>query len=193
MKTLKIILAWLDWSSYCNGWDYNRPKTLCPLFWRTLFTIITLPLTYIAHVFNIFTSKEDFWDETSRGLKLHMGTASLLHLLIMLFGGIFLKDIIDKGLGWDWIRIADPIWVTYPKLLIAGILVFIGVILAFGIIIGVCYGIWYLGKLAYDKYQDGKPDSIDSVESEPSLITTAYKSIKDKYCPIIDWSDVEKS
>ena len=191
MKTFKTIIAWLDWSSYC-GDSYTRPKTLCPLFWRTFFTIITLPVTYLTHVVNVFVS-EGWRNGYNYSPKLNMGIATLLHLAIIAVGVGFLKETIDKELGWDWIRIADPIWITYPKVFIAGVLVLIGFILALGAIIGSCYGVWYIGKLIYDKYRDNKPEPVDGVEPEPSLITIAYKSIKDKYCPIIDWSDIEKS
>ena len=194
MKTFKIIIAWLDWSSYCIDWNYERPKTLCHLFWRTLFTVITFPITYIAHVFNLFASRRDFWYETSMGTKMHMGSATLIHLIIILLGGTFLKEIIDGNLGWDWIRMSDSIWVTYPKMLVAGTLVGIMTILALGAIIAIGYGIWYLGKSAYDKIREYTDNNSKSKpKPKTSLIVTAYKSIKDKYCQIIDWSDVKES
>lgn len=190
MKTLKIILAWLDWSSYsASDSYYEKPKTLCPLFWRTFFTIITSPLTYIAHVVNIF-SPWNFRNGFVPTIKLHMGSASLLHVVMIGVGFAVLRGL-EKDKGWDLIRRSEPLWSAYLKIVITGILVIVVSILALAAIIGACYGIWWIGKLFYDKYQDSKPEALE--EQEPGFIKSAYRAIKDKYCPIIDWSDVEKS
>jgi len=190
MKTLKIILAWLDWSTYCKSYMYERPKTLCSLFWRSFFAILTLPVGWPTHIINVFQPKNDWIEERESGFKPNIWKGIGIHLLVIICGFATLKGV-EQEFGVDWLHIADAVWMSYGKMLVFGIMGGIAGIIALAILIASVYGIWWVGKwcveYAQEKLSDGESER---AEKEPSWAAQTYRAIKDKYCPIIDWSDL---
>lgn len=203
MKTLlKTIFAWLDWSTYCRSGEggystsYEFPQSICPLFWRTLFSIVALPVTWITHIWNIlFVKIKYFRDEDYASHKLNWLNTILFTIVIFIagFGGSSITDGKDgsKGLGWDWFHMADPFLINYFKLIGVGIimLAIIGICLA--IVIGIGYLI-YLAVIAIrDYFTDSTWDSEDNyIPSEERMVNKTIDAIKNKYCPKIDWGAI---
>ena len=121
MNKLKLVLAWLDWSTYCqnDGPQYEFPKSLCQIFWRTLFSIIALPITWFTHLWNGITVKnKHFTNENSDGHKLTVGKTIIFTLSILASGGwIYNTTDGENGLGWDLFHISDPFLLNYFKLI----------------------------------------------------------------------------
>jgi len=203
MKTLKLILAWLDWSTYCKSnsnesWktNYEYPKSLCSIFWRTLLSIAALPFTWFAHIWNfIFVGKDAFLEENFKSHKLNIISIVIITIFSLFFSYIA-HNITDGkhgngGLGWDWFHTSDPLLLSYFKLIGAGILFGIVIAICLGIIIGICYLFYELFVLIKDSFSgdryvgDGK-----YITSEERAIPKAFHAIKNKYCPTIDWSDI---
>lgn len=188
MKNLKIILAWLDWSSYC-GDNYSRPNNLCSLFWRTFFTIITLPLTYIPHIYNLIFPKDHFRYGYGKDHKLYMGTGIVIHILLMILGFLFSKGVIEQKWQWNWFYMSDPFWLNYLKCIGVGIAVLIVILIMVSIILLTLFGLHLIYEYINKKF--GKSQYEKIAERKPNMFITIYKAIKDKYCPLIDWSDIE--
>lgn len=194
MKTLKLFLAWFDWSTYARTKEdeifssYKFPKSLCTLAWRTLLSIIILPITWVTHVWNIlFVSMETFRKESSDTHKLNLWSTLLITIVCFMLG-IFVYSYTDGrdgsgGWGWDWFHVSDPIIISYLKLFGCGI---IGVVfLAIAIILIVLF--FYLIHLIYTSLWSSSKNG----ESK-SVITRTVHAIKNKYCPSIDWSSIRK-
>lgn len=193
MRTLKLVLAWLDWSTYCNDFDYTFPKSICPLFWRTLFAIIILPLTWFIHIINAYKSYDDFKRESDNNKLTFVGGVSL-HLVFLLSGGL-LHSLIDKEMGFDIYHVADGYFINYVKLFFGGILLGGVVLLIIAILIGIVMvcreGTLMLYRCSTTKRKTNDGDGT-YIPRKPFMVKRIYSAIKDKYCPRIDWSDIKK-
>lgn len=192
MKTIKLFLAWLDWSTYArtaeNSYksNYKFPVSICMLGWRTLFSIFALPITWITHIWNLaFVSMDTFRKEDSDDHKLNVWN-TLLFTVVSLIFGTGIHSITDGrigkpgGLGWDWFHVSDPILLSYLKLIGAGILG--AIILA--IVIAIVILIFYVIHLGFVKIK--KPVT-------ESAVSKTVHAIKNKYCPSLDWSQIRKN
>lgn len=194
MKPLKLFLAWLDWSTYARvkekeySCNYEFPKSLCPLAWRTLFSIVILPITWITHVWNLLlVSKETFRNEDSDTHKLNYLNTLLITIVCFMLG-VFVYNHTDGehgtgGWGWDWFHTSDPFIISYLKLFGCGIIG--AILLAIAIVAFVL--VLYLIHLAYTSITS-KPGSAEG----GSAISKTVHAIKNKYCPSIDWNSVRK-
>lgn len=193
MKKIKLFLAWLDWSTYARTAEgslisnYSFPKSLCSLSWRTLFSLFTLPVTWITHVCNrLFVSMNTFRSEDSATHKLNVWNTLLFTLLFLGIGVLVYQYTDGKqgsgGFGWDLFHISDSFIVNYLKLLGCGVIG--GAIIA--IMLLVFIGIIGLIFLIFEKLF-----SKNNTESKSATIN-AIKAIKNKYCPTIDWSSIKK-
>lgn len=184
---MKTILAWLDWSSHCMRHSYTFPTTLCSLAWRTFFNIILLPLTYMTHLWNLFQNKRNFRLEHPTNSKIDMWNGTLIHFVIGGLGFILSFTIIERGLELNWFHLAEPILLIYIKIMGIGLLGLIAIIIPTLVIVGIVQSLIYLYKkyIYKNKYKQ--------ISIEPNINEKIYLAIKDKYCPIIDWSDVKIS
>lgn len=199
MKTLKLILAWLDWSTYAGINDvYNFPKSLCSLFWRTLISIVTLPATWVGHIWNLLVVKKRyFYQEEGKDIhKFHIFVSVIVQVLLIVSGAFVYEKTDGKngtgGWGWDWFHWDDPFLFTYIKMLGAGVLgaivllIFIAVcILA---IVGVYYVFKFIGKLFAGDIKVGG----ETIHADERLIPRIVDAVKNKYCPTMDWSAIKK-
>ena len=185
MKTLKTILAWLDWSNYCFNYSYNFPNNLCSLFWRTFWTITTLPLTYVTHLWNIFQPKYYFWDEMDSDSKMNIYFGFIIHLLIGFVGSAISINLIEKNLNWNWFLMSDPFLLNYIKVM--GIGIISGGIITL-IIIRIVAGIIFIKDSITKYFKNLKHSETTDYKPKRNVLKEPYKSIKDKYCPLIDWS-----
>lgn len=201
MKTLKTILAWIDWSTYCKsnegGWrtDYEFPKSICPLFWRTLFSIISLPITWVSHIWNLLFvrgafAREDFKSHKLNLLNTTVGTFALLFLGVVMFKFTDGND----GYGLDWFHASDPLILNYFKALLSGILMGVIVAVFLSILIGAGWCIWFLFTSVRDMVVGSKRDDEGRVivKSNERVINKTIDAIKNKYCPKIDWSYIRE-
>lgn len=199
MKTIKIILAWLDWSNYCTNFNYTFPNNLCSLFWRTFFSIIVLPLGYLTHLWNIFHTINNFKHERYSHSKIGLNFGIVLHLIIGIIGFTASKDVIERILFWDWFQSSDPYLLNYIKVLGIGFLVAVSSLIVIGIVVAIGYWAWLLFEYLKDSFHrkifaNKEKMSGDYIEMDPkpSVIKQIYKSVKDEYCPLIDWSDIKE-
>lgn len=193
MKTFKTILAWLDWSTYCRNSDdyfynYEFPKSLCSLFWRTLLSLAALPFMYWGHLWNLITVKmSHFRSEDRPQHKTSIWVMFLVHFLWVILG-TGAHTIIDDALGWNWYKMSDPLYISYFKVLLGGLALGVGILIALALIILVIAGAYMgLKKLFTAKPHDG-PHSDIPFNDEPNWFVKIYRAIKDKYCPRMDWS-----
>lgn len=199
MNKLKLVLAWLDWSTYCKseGKTYEFPFSLCSIFWRTALSIVALPFTWFTHVWNKITVKnEKFLNEESVGQKLNIWTTIVFTVLVLVFGAL-VHDVTDGkdgsgGLGWDFFHNTDPFMLSYFKLIGAGIVGIIIISIILGIILGVVYLIYLLIVSIKKLLTESKGNVEDGnfVPSEERAIPRLIGAIKNKYCPTIDWSSI---
>ncbi|MEK6829099.1 MAG: hypothetical protein AABY15_03150 [Nanoarchaeota archaeon] len=194
MEKLKLFLAWLDWSTYARSseksWksNYKFPNSLCHLAWRTLFSVIVLPFTWIAHVWNrLFVSMETFRNEDSDNHKLNVWSTIAITMVSLLLGVYAYGKTDGKdgtgGLGWDWFHVSDPIIISYFKLIGCGIVVGIIGLIMIAIFITIIALIIMGVQSLKSKSSSNEPKS---------AIVKTVKAIKNKYCPIIDWSFIRK-
>ncbi len=190
MKTLKIILAWLDWSSYCLNYAYTFPNNLCSLFWRTLFNLIAFPFSYVGHIWNLFIPMYSFKEERNVDNKLNIFFGTLVHLILILIGTFISSYMIEKIWDLNWFLISDPILLNYIKIMgisivTIGLTVFVIILLVFIISKIISFIKYCFNKTKSNTFKIQK-------EEKPNMVQEVYKSIKDKYCPLIDWSDIKK-
>jgi len=193
MEKIKLILAWIDWSTFArkeeDAWetDYKFPKSLCQLAWRTLFSITMLPITWVTHIWNrIFVSMNTFRKEGTDSHKLHVWSTLGLTFVSLILGGFVYRQTDGEngtgGWGWDLFHQSDPLILTYLKLIGCGIVGAIIILILMGLLIAIIFGIAYL----YGKIKSSTEESV-----EDSGITKIVKAVKDKYCPTIDWSSIK--
>jgi len=201
MKTIKTLLAWLDWSTYCKsaegGWktDYKFPVSICPLFWRTLFAIVALPITWITHVWNLlFVKMEKFREENFVGHKLNLLNTLVFTLVTMFLGMIFWSITDGKdGMGLDFFHISDPFLLSYVKFIGAALVSGIAIAIGVGILFGAGWLIWYAVTSIRDSITGSKYDNDNKyIPSSERAIPRAIDAVMNKYCPKIDWSSVKK-
>lgn len=189
MKNLKLILAYLDWSTYAtDGSRYNFPKTLCPLFWRTIFSLVCLPVTWLSTITNLIWSKDFRNEDCNSALKLNWVKALVVNILIGLMGKIS-HDVVDHGWGWDIFRFSDPMLLSYLKLTVGGLIMVAVLVIALLLISGIIYGCVKVFDII--KNSSRKHGREPQYSNEPSAVSKVYGAIKDKYCPIIDWSEIK--
>jgi hypothetical protein len=207
MRILKNLLAWLDWSTYASKGSYSFPKSLCPLFWRSLFGIIFIPFIWITHVWNLILVKmADFRDEYVPSYKIHAGHGTLMHFSLLFLGTISEKKFIEEEFGYNFINISDNILIMYGKVLLLGLSLGLLVVIFFGLAVLIIGGVVELFNFIKDTINDTtEPNHEDiyddngnyvkTIEHEPKgfffQIKKLYKSLKDNYCPRIDWTDVK--
>lgn len=191
MRTLKIMLAWFDWSNYGKGIDYKRPTTICPLFWRTLFGLIMLPLSWLGHLYNIIFLG-DFKDEVCSDKKSTIYPSVMVNISSLLLGILILSTI---GL-----KLENTI-LSYIYCIGVGIL---GIAILIGILFLVVIIVISIGDLFnYIKRSLNKKDVKFHVDSDGELIETqrneflynvgnVIKSFKNKYCLSISWDNIKK-
>jgi hypothetical protein len=101
----------------------------------------------------------------------------------------------DKwNLGYDFFVMADGFIINYAKLLFVGIGGAICVAIGIAVISAVGYGIWLLHRFVtkkkvlrvYTELEHGFNQT--RYEYEPSGLVVLYDSIKNKYCPSMDWT-----
>lgn len=203
MKTfLKTILAWIDWSMYCRSSEgkggsssYEFPVSICPLFWRTLFSIVALPITWFTHIWNfLFIKFETFRKEDFKTYKLNIVNTLVFTIAIILSGAIIftITDGDKSNLNWDIFHRSDPFLLSYFKLIGAGIIGVVIFAIGAGIVIGVAALFWMAVTAIRDAFIDGKYDSDDNfIPSEERTINRVFDAIKNRYCPKIDWSVIK--
>jgi hypothetical protein len=197
MKTIKKILAWLDWSSYANK-DYELPKSLCSLFWRTLFSLVSLPITYLTHVWNAFIKPN--YNDFQYNNKSNLFIGAVIHGVILIAGAVGGTEFIEPQLSVQWLTWEDPFVLGYVKIMFTGIGVILTTMLFIIIIVGIIVGIVELVKLGWNAITESEQEEvidennqvIDYEYKEKPLVKL-YKSIKGKYCPKIDWSEIKKN
>tara|TARA_R110000744_G_scaffold190355_1_gene309486 strand:+ start:1038 stop:1616 length:579 start_codon:yes stop_codon:yes gene_type:complete len=185
MRKLKTMLAWLNWSTYGNPTKlYEFPKSLCSLFWLSIFALVTIPVSWPAHVRNVFMSASQFKEGWQKDTKLtgYIGAGS--HFLFITIG--FMGHLItEKVFKWDFFVLSDGCIVNYIKLL----LVSIPIIIALLMVIVMIWGIIWCIKQAATKKATRVDDYglLEETETDRGIVVL-YKSIKNKYCPTIDWT-----
>lgn len=197
MKTIKKILAWLDWSSYANKGRYELPKSICPLFWRTLFSLISLPVTYPTHIWNAFIEPNyDGW-QTDNKLTLFFGFS--IHLMIIIAGVIVGTEFIEPQFSVQWLTWEDPFALGYIKVIVTGIVTLLSIVLVVILIITIGMSIAELVKLGWRAITESKLEEVTDgngnlkdIEYKEKPMVKLYKSIKGKYCLKIDWSEINK-
>jgi hypothetical protein len=194
MQKLKLFLAWLDWSTYARtsegSWksNYNFPKSLCSLAWRTKFSVAMLPITWFTHVWNrLFVSMDTFRREDSDSHKLNVWSTLAFTLVSLILGMIVHNNTDGKdgsgGWGWDLFHMSDPLIINYLKLLGCGVI--FGAIIA--LIILIVIAIVGLIIMAFETLFPK-----NSVSDSKSATINAIKAVKNKYCPTMDWSSIKK-
>jgi Na+-transporting methylmalonyl-CoA/oxaloacetate decarboxylase gamma subunit len=186
MKNLKRLLGWFDWSNYCVSWNYKLPQSVCPLFWRTIFGIILLPFTWITHVWNLITVKNSHYrDEFRPNHKLSAPSGAALNVITSITGIMLILEFEEK-VGWDWFHVSDPLLLNYLMTTAVGALGVALTLLIFALLIYIIVGVAELCKKWFSK--DGENTVWES--KEPSAISKGIKSIKENYCPTINWDDI---
>jgi hypothetical protein len=191
MRTLKIMLAWFDWSNYGKGIDYKRPASICSLFWRTLFGLIMLPLSWLGHLYNIIFLG-DFKDEVCSDNKSTVYSSVMINILAPSIG-LFILSTIGLEL--------ETTILSYIYCIGVGIL---GIAILIGILFLVILITMSIGDLFnYIKRSVTKKDIKFHVDSNGELIETqrngflynvgnVIKSFKNKYCLSISWDNIKK-
>lgn len=200
MKTLKLILAWLDWSTFAGTKDvYSFPKSLCSLFWRTLTSIAVLPVTWVGHIWNLLlVKKKHFYAEKGKDInKFNVFVSAIVQGLLLVSGAFVYEQTDGKngtgGWGWDWFHMDDHLSLSYLKMLGAGVLgaMFLLIVIAAAVlvIVLVYYAFKGVGKLFVGEIHVAG----ETIYSDERLIPKIVNAIKNRYCPRIDWSPIKKS
>lgn len=185
MKQIKTLIAWLDWSTYCtNDSDirYKFPTNLCNTFWRSLLSItLFLPL-WFNHLWNLIVvnNKESFRKEKTHNLKLNYMYTGGIYMLI-LFGFVGYMEFDNEY--FDFIKKSDSLILSYFKSLGLGL---ISIIIILIIVTLVILAIYYILVVPY-RYIF-KKSSKSKVSENINLVVD---SVKNKYCPIIDWEEIK--
>jgi hypothetical protein len=162
-----------------------------------MLTIITLPITWFSHLWNLFIPMSYFRDEDYRESKLSFLNSMGIHFFLLVFGVWVGKGMIDIGKngGYDYLFMSDSIMLTYTKLMLTGILslVFLGILVC--VFVAIAHIFIAIKRKIVVKIKNirGKTDIIDKTAKTPSNISRVIKSIKDKHCIIIDWSEIREN
>lgn len=186
MKTIKTFLAWLDWSTYCqDGHGYDFPRTLCGLFWRTVFSILVFPIMFLGHLWNLTYIKRMFYADTWKGAtaKLQIWLTTGIEFA-MLLSAFFSDQILYKYWGINIILRSDGFWNIILKSIPLGLAGIIVAVIVVAVVLGSIYGI----VQAFIYMFSVKTETGNSIKS---AVSDTYSAIKDNYCPIIDW-DINK-
>jgi len=193
MKALKQIVSYINWQQFAmSDSHYKLPKTLCSTFWLTLIGVITIPLTWIGNFWNLIRCRFRIGYQDNDKINFVAGAG--INLVLVAFGKLL--DILAYP-AYNIITevefLASPL-LGYFKLIGSGLLFCI----PFGITILLLYlfiaGIISIASWISNFFEDKNIGSKSDKDS--NLIASTLKgmhSIKNKYCPIIEWDDVIKS
>ena len=134
------------------------PDNLCPYFWKVMFVLVTLPLSWM---FVLGGLKESYFVKIGLGASTYFA----LGLATMLGCGFNMHF-----LHW-W---TDPYWIGYTLVGVVGFVLIIGGLLVASLGID-----W-----AYHKCKDAYRGTSDR---EPSLVGSKVSSWYNKVCPKINW------
>lgn len=155
------------WITMHEDFYEQKPKTLCGFFWKTLLVFLLWITSPISLVFSII--------ESIKEKKLsHVTIPAILVIdkLIQMFALIWILPINDN-------QVIN--WSKYPIMYLLTIVI-IFLILGIG---------WVLNKLwiKYCNFSRTKKYNKVFVEKKPNVMIEAFKAIKSKICPIIEYTE----
>lgn len=177
---MKIILAWMDWSMYCRDYYYKFPKNLCSLFWRSLFSVLMIPLVWPGHIWNMAFTKNNFKNQMEAGGKLYYFSAGALHITAAVLGKA-IDSIVYKSTGYNILMMSEDIVIVYLKACASGIIFAVIIMAGALIVFSMGYGVVRGFSLARGDKRLIPKDNI---------VIQGVRAVKEKYCPIIGWSDI---
>lgn len=160
----------------------------CSLFWNTLFSIPLLVFTIPLFIAS-FVVGRDIWDKT----LIEKVFRGVITYFVVFLGICFGLAVFDKVFGYIW---KDwGFWQVIGAGLLGLIGIAVGFIVIFGIIIGICWIIFFINSWIKDKFikvvlkekGDGKFQYVRDYESKPIPIVIFWDTIRKKYCTKIKW------
>ncbi len=189
MRIFKLLLAWFDWSNYGEGLDYKKPKTMCSLFWRTLFGLIALPFVYPTHIVNLFFGN-DFKDDVCSDNKVTMGLGLFIHIILLIFGGPFIDKIYETNPSN-----LSELGYYYITLIGLGLLVSIIICLIVLIFLGIVILLAKIKEYIINKHEENALQYVtkdgDIIDGHKNKFLTKIMEYISKYCISISWDDIK--
>ena len=149
-----------SWHYKLNMWyTEGVPRSLCPYFWRTVWYIVTLPITIVLFipwgiVLLITGDRENIVEEYPRALAMDILLGAAF-CMIAIFWHLNPKE-------------GDP-WVVVWVLGLTSWLLLVIILIV------------YIGSLFEKRVQ--------KKEKKPNILGEYLKARKNKYCPIIEWEE----
>jgi hypothetical protein len=144
------------------------PSSLCPYFWKLLLITVLLPITWVGTTMEIIRREASFF----------------LSFLVTIM--TYLVMFMCYELVIVTLNICPEHWYDYVLFTLVGLITLIGAMAAMGTTI------YLIAKITEFVIEKGR-DIIEDVTTKPDntkkkyVIPEAYKAIKNKYCPRIDW------
>lgn len=162
-----------SWHAKLYRWNfgYYLPQSLCPYFWATILSIVTLVTSWYLYIPKNLREDINGWN------KLFIG------LMVDICFGVLLFLVKDGRPDYTWLE-ATGVLLLLVVAICTGIALLVGII---GAIIMAVEGIGvYLKKRKYAKLAKMEEQGI---EPQPSMVQTWWKGFIGKYCPKIDWKN----
>jgi uncharacterized protein YneF (UPF0154 family) len=156
--------VWLVRSTFGITREDNLPKNLCAFFWMFVLSIVTFPICYTSHVYNIIHDKTR--PEMHAGIGFGLKFFSMAITLHILKSNNLSSDLL-------YVYLLSPI-----TLLI--------VLIGFALFGGLAFGIISVFDLFYKLF---KTNIKDNKNIKPSMLSEYVTSRKNKYCKTIEYEN----
>lgn len=160
------VKSWHYWL-YRNTYQ-GTPKSLCPYFWKLLFAIIMLPLTWVGYLF----------PGTREGKNMFLNFIITFMFMALL--------VVGHGVGMENYPESNSFIATIIGLgLLTGVslIIILAGLLIFGLIHAIREGVTYIEDKRYYKHlkelEKGK-------EPKKYILIEWWKAFKSKYCPKLE-------
>ena len=180
MKSAKVdakgLTTWLWLSTYGKS-IWQLPKNFCDFFWESVLSYIIAIFAWPGHLFNLL--KKDTSFTKAWGWIFHIPVAFIFYFIV--FEGKSGHSVPISYLYGVLFTVCAIVLVAVCALIVAGVIELKD---------------WIVEKIherRYEKRRELREKGIDpdAREKEPMGIVTWWKSFKGKYCPKIEWQNLE--
>ena len=186
--SIKRVLAWLDWSTYCHDDTYSLPKSECGLAWKTLLSLSIAIISWPGHAWNLVMNirLKNFSKRTSGGFKVTGLGGLCIHWAIWSVGH-FVCMFTSAVMDWDWLGIHSDDWLNS----ISNYLALIGMGgIGISVLVVIVLSIMYIFNVMDDLKQKLGDIRLRDNNTLPNSGGSRLAIFKEKYCKVMDWSDI---
>lgn len=179
-----------SWIAIYYRWMFNDklPNDFCTLFWNTLLSLCSLPLTIPAYLTS-FAFGNEVWNDRNLLGKMFHGFLTYFGFIVAYFIGLATWDNVFGSTWKTW-----DFWSILGVALVGFIGVALVVILVILSVVGICAGVYYSTRYLFNKkivyktkYDNGNEYDNFYYEPKKFKIAILWNTIRNKYCTKITW------